>query len=714
MDGWWSMSTAESDAKKMVSVNSHRLDALLRPRSIAIVGASGRDGSFGKQLLHSIQSLGYDGKVYLINPKYEEIEGVPAYPTLAALPEAVDCVSMAIADKALPYNLELAASAGARSAVLFGRAHGLATDGREFTQVLASIAASANMQLCGANCMGFVNLEDQLQMTGFPFSTLCKPGHVALVSHSGSTWSGIVGNLRQLRFNYAISAGQELATGVADYIDFLVQQASTRVICLVIETVRQPEKFLAAVARAREQGIVIIALKLGRSAQGQEFAKSHSGAMSGSADVYDAIFERHGVINVRSLDELMDTAELFAAPRRPQNGLIGLGCDSGGERQLIADLAEPLNLPFAPLAPATVAQLAGLLDAGIEPTNPLDYWGDGNDVIADALLALAADPAVGTLVMATNIPDGQDFTNTCTRALEKVIAGTTKPVVMFGNVATTMSPAECLRYRSWGVPVLMGTETALRALKHYSLHHSKLGLKGEIVADELVPTELVTHWGERLAQAGREGATLQDFDLLRAFNLPVPAGLSTSDVNQAVEFALHTGYPLVAKIDSPDVAHKSDVGGVILGINNDEALRAAFIRLQHIAPGPVLLQQQLGGSELILGMKQDPQFGPTFTVGFGGIYVEILKDFITLLPGDTPQHIEGRLQTLKTFPLLAGARGRSATDLPLLVAVIQRFMRMGLALQDAIQELEINPLLVDGNRMAAVDLLVIPRMETHK
>lgn len=697
----------------MASISSHRLDSLLRPRAIAIVGASGRDGSFGKQLLCSIQSLGYSGKVYLINPKYDEIDGMPAYPTLAALPEVVDCVAMAIGDKALPDNLALAATAGARSAVLFGRAHGLATDGREFTQVLASIAASANMQLCGANCMGFVNLEDRLQMTGFPFSTLRQPGNVALVSHSGSTWSGIVGNLRQLRFNYAISAGQELATGVADYIDFLVQQASTRVICLVLETVRQPEKFLAAVERAREKGIVIVALKLGRSAQGQEFAKSHSGAMSGSADVYDAIFERHGVISVRSLDELMDTAELFAAPRRPHNSLIGLGCDSGGERQLIADLADPLNLPFATLAPTTVVKLADMLDAGIEPSNPLDYWGDGNDVIADALLALAADPAVGTLVMATNIPDGQDFTFTCTRALEKVIAGTTKPVVMFGNVATTMSPAECLLYRSWGIPVLMGTETALRALKHYSLHHMEVDLASAVDADEVLSPEIVAYWGERLEQAGRVFTTLQDFDLLRAFDIPVAAGLSTSDVDQALEFAHRNGYPLVAKIDSPDVAHKSDVGGVILGINSEESLRAAFTRLGQITQGPVLLQQQLGGNELILGMKHDPQFGPTFTVGMGGIYVEILKDFVTLLPDDSAQKIERRLRTLKTFPLLAGARGRAATDLPLLVAVIQRFMRMGFALKDAIQELEINPLLVDGNRMAAVDLLVIPRSETH-
>lgn len=695
----------------MIAAHSHRLDVLLRPRSIAIVGASERDGSFGKLLQQSIQSLGYGGKVYLINPKYDHIDGQQAYPTLAALPESVDCVAMAIADKALPEQLALAAAAEARSAVLFGRAYGHAAEGHEFTQVLASIAASAKMQLCGANCMGFVNLDDKLQMTGFPFSTIKKSGNVAVVSHSGSTWSGIVGNLRQLRFNYAISAGQELVTGVADYIDFLIRQDSTKVICLILESVRQPEKFLEAAARARDKGVIIIALKLGRSTQGQEFAKSHSGAISGSANVYDAIFERYGVIGVSTLDELMDTAELFAAPRRPHNDLIGLGCDSGGERQLIADLCEPLDLPFALLAPETVARLEGLLDAGFEATNPLDYWGDGKDVIADSLLALAADPSVGTLVMATNIPDGQNFTNTCSRALEKTFAGTTKPVVMFGNVANTMSPAECQRYRSWGVPVLMGTETALRALQHYSRHHRKGRLPVERFVGEVVPTALVTHWDERLALAGRTGKNLQDFDLLRAFGLPVPASLSTSNLRQALVFAKQTGYPLVVKIDSPDVAHKSDVGGVILGINSDDSLRSAFAQLQHIAPGPVMLQQQLGGSELILGMKHDPQFGVTFSVGFGGIYVEVLKDFVTLLPGDTSAFIESKLRSLKMFALLAGARGRKVTDLPLLVGVIQRFIRMGSALHASVQELEINPLLVDGNRIAAVDLLVIPRAE---
>jgi acetate---CoA ligase (ADP-forming) len=707
------MSSAEMNTHTRLTGAPHRLDALLRPRSIAIVGASGREDSFGRQLQRSIGSLGYEGQIYLINPKYEQINGLRAYPSLAALPEPVDCVAMAIADPALPRNLELAAAARARSAVLFGRAHGQDETGRELTQALSCIAQAANMSLCGANCMGFVNLVDKLQMTGFPFSTLEQPGQVALVSHSGSTWSGIVGNLRQLRFNYAISAGQELATGVADYIDFLVQQASTRVICLVLETVRQPEKFLAAVQRARDKGIVIIALKLGRSAQGQIFAQSHSGAMSGSADVYDAVFARHGVIGVRTLDELMDTAELFAAPRRPHNAKIGLGCDSGGERQLIADLSESLDLPFASLSPQTVSKLEGLLDPGVEASNPLDYWGDGKDVIADALLALADDPEVGTLVMATNIPDGQDFTDTCTRALHTAWAGTTKPLVMMGHVANTMSPAECERYRAWGVPVLMGTETALRALAHYSRYHAPDPQSREQGPMPAFSEQAIARWRDRLVQAARCGQSVQDFDLLRDFDMPVPASHSTAQVDEALAFAARVGFPLVVKIDDPGVAHKSDMGGVVLGIDSQAALQEAFKRLQAIAPGPVLIQQQCKGSEWILGMKLDPQFGPTFTFGLGGIFVEIMKDFTTLLPGDSLQTIEQRIRVLKTCPILTGARGRPVTDLQQLAAVVQGFMRMALALEDSIQEMEINPLLVDGNRMVAVDLLVIAREETQ-
>lgn len=692
-------------------MHTHFLNPLLRPKSLAILGASEREGSFGFNLYQSIKSLGYSGKIWLVNPKYEKIYGETAYPELAAVPASIDCAAMAIADKALPQAIHSAARAGVRAAVLFGRSWGKHEDGRSLTQVLTATAAEANMTLCGSNCMGYVNLEDKLQLTGFPFSQLKESGSIGLISHSGSTWSAIVGNLRQLHFNYAISAGQELTTGVADYIDFLLSQPSTQVICLVLETVRQPENFLSALERAQKQHVPIIALKLGRSKKGQEFAKSHSGAMSGSADVYDAIFERNGVISVRSLDELMDTAELFAAKRKPHNGLIGLGCDSGGERQLIADLSEQLQLPFAELANETVQELEEIMDPGIEASNPLDYWGDGRDYIAKSLLAMAQDANVGTLVMASNIPDGQNFTQTCVTALQKVIASTHKPVVFFGNVANTMSPNVCQFFRNQGIPVLMGTETALRALKHYSSYHEEqyrnLRLPKTLSLVE-VPAARVEYWQTRLHQAAQAEVSLQDFDLLKDFDIPIAPCASVTDIHSALEFARMADWPLVAKIDLPAVEHKSDMGGVILDITNDESLLQAIKKLQIMGSRNVLLQKQAKGSELILGMKRDPQFNMLFTVGFGGVFVEILKDYVTLLPHDSAALIAEKLCSLKTWPLFSGARGSKITNPENLVEVIQKFMRMGMHLQDYIEEMEINPLLADGNNFTAVDLLVIP------
>ena len=696
-----------------LAIRNHPLDRLLKPRSIAIVGASPREGSFGNMIERSIASLGFEGQVFLINPKYSEIHGRPAYASLQDLPSAPDCVAMAIADAALPSALETAARAGAGSSVLFGRSYGVDSAGREITQTLAAIAQEANMQLCGANCMGFVNLDAKLQMTGFPFETLREPGHVALISHSGSTWSGIVGNLRGMRFNTAISAGQELATGVAQYMDYLITQPSTRVICLVLETVRQPTEFLAALDRARAAGIVVVALKLGRSERGQAFAKSHSGALSGSADVLDAVFVRHGVVIVHTLDEMMDTAELFAATRKPHNGSFALGSDSGGERQLIADLAEPLHISFAPLSAATVERLSGLLSPGVEATNPLDYWGDGQDVIADCLLAMAEDPAVGTVVMATNMAQGQDFMVTCSQALEKTWAASTKPIVLMGNVSATMSPAECNRFRAMGIPVLMGTETALRALAHYSAHFqpqaSEASMERALTPTPKPPSpERLAHWKTALQDCAKADQSLQSFALLEDFGLPTAQGLSTSDWGQALAFSEKVGFPLVAKIDAPEVAHKSDMGGVILGITNAQQLQAAWNELQAKLPGAVLLQRQLQGTELILGMQKDPSFGPIFTVGLGGIFVEIMKDVALLLPNDSKQTIRNAVLGLRSAALLQGARGRAVADMEALTQVIQNFMAMGIALQDAIQEAEINPLLVSGSDMAAVDCLVIP------
>ena len=346
---------------------------LLRPRTVAIVGASNREGAFSLSLLRSVRSHGYSGTIYPVNPRHDAVEGLRCHTSISKLPTVPDCVLYAVGDKNLLASIEESAACGVSSGVVFGRAHGSSADGRDLQESISSIGRSAGMAICGANCMGYLNLLDGLQVAGMPFAGLHKRSGVSLLSHSGSTWTGLVGNRREIGFDFAISAGQELVTNVGHYIDFLLDIGTTRAIACVIETVRDPERFLSAAQKADRMGVPIIVLKLGRSEDSRRFAVSHSGAMSGSAAVYDAVFNAHNVIRVRTLDELLDTVELFANLRRPQNAGVGIGTDSGGERQLIVDLATDIGLHLPKLEESSVSKINALLDPGMEAANPLDY-----------------------------------------------------------------------------------------------------------------------------------------------------------------------------------------------------------------------------------------------------------------------------------------------------------------------------------------------------
>ena len=568
-------------------------------------------------------------------------------------------------------------------------------------------ARRAGVAVCGANCMGFVNLLDGIQVTGMPFKRLGPTGGVALISHSGSTWSGLLGNQRGIGFNFAVSAGQEMATTVAEYIVYMASEPSTRVIACILETVRDPAVFVAALRDARERGIPVVILKLGRSVAGQAFAQSHTGALSGSADVHEAVFERCGAVSVRSLDELLDTCELFLRGRKPPRAGIGVVTDSGGERQLIADLAADIGVELAPLHETTAARLAQSLDPDIEPANPLDYWGNvGSSILLPCLQAVADDPGVGITVLATNMAIGRDYPVECSGALETLKRDHADGVVLMGNISSTLSPLEAARLRSGWIPVLMGTETGLRALRHFTRYHfGRLAPPRPSAADPAV----IARWIDRLAARGQGGLDAEtSFSMLADFGIPLARWIATDDVQAAVRFADEAGYPVVAKIDAADVAHKSDVGGVVLGVGSAAAIGAAAARLQALGFGKrLLLQRQLGGTELLVGMSTDPQFGPVFTIGGGGVFVEIFKDYALCLPGDAEATILGKIESLKVSKVLRGARGREPADLQAIAAVIAKFMDMGAALSGLVEEIEINPFMIDGTSIAAVDALVV-------
>jgi acyl-CoA synthetase (NDP forming) len=308
---------------------------------------------------------------------------------------------------------------------------------------------------------------------------------------------------------------------------------------------------------------------------------------------------------------------------------------------------------------------------------------------------------------------GRDYAVECSGALEALQRGEPGGVVLMGNISSTLSPVECARLRSGGIPVLMGTETGLRALRHFTRYHFERMAPPR--RSEAAPA-MVARWTARLAARGPGGLDAEtSFSMLSDFGIPLAPWIATEDAAAAVRFAHETGYPVVAKIDAADVAHKSDVGGVMLGLGSAAAVGAAAAQLQALGfGGKLLLQKQIAGTELIVGMSTDPQFGPVFTVGGGGVFVEVFQDFALCLPGDAEATILGKLMSLKVCKVLQGARGRAAADLPAIAAVIAKFMDACIAVSELVEEIEINPLLVDGASIAAVDALIVLKQKAAR
>lgn len=692
----------------MISAGAVSLQALLRPRSIAVVGASTREGSFGQRLLQSLTSGRYGGTIYPINPRYDEIAGLRCYPDLASLPEAADCAAFAVSDDLVEVALSDAAAAGVRAAVLFGRAYEAPSDGPSRVARLAAIARSAGMAVCGNNCMGYFNTVDGIKMSGNPPPMAATAGSVGLISHSGSTWSGLLGNQRDMVFNYAISAGQEIATTMAEYLEFLLASPETRVIACLMETVRAPDRFIAAIEKADRQGIPVVVLKLGRTERGRRFALAHSGALAGSDAAYGAIFARHNVIRVYSPDELMDTVELLRCPRRPAGGGIGIVTDSGGERELIVDLATDLGAPLADITPATTDRLVDILDPGMEPQNPVDSYGDGRTLMEECLHALSDDPGVGVVAMATNLVHGRAYARTSSEAIERVFAATEKPALVFGNLHSSISREEATRLRTLGVPVLMGTASALTAMRN--LIDWQRHRKAERREAPALPSRAVLDEAASLVQAkGTALALPAAFRLLDLFGVPAAAGTFADNLSAAIAAAERLGYPVALKTAAPDILHKTEAGGVALGLTDRVGVTEAYTRIAAACGSLVQVQPQVeAGVEVLLGMTNDPQFGPMVTVALGGILTELLADAVTFQPPIDAATARTCLQRLKGARLLHGYRGRPAADLDALGMTIARFSVLCASIGHMFSAIDVNPVIAGPSGACAVDALFLP------
>ena len=386
--------------------------------------------------------------------------------------------------------------------------------------------------------------------------------------------------------------------GVALLFDFLngLHDAANSIATIVSTRVLRPQYAVLWAAFFNFIAFLFFGLHVAKTV-GSGIVAPVSGALSGTAAVYDAVFQRYNIIQTKTPDELLDTVELFVSSRRPSAPGIGLGTDSGGERQLLADIATDIGLKFPNLTESTVAEIDGYLDPGMTPANPLDYWGDGGDVMAPCLIALAKDPSVGTVVMASNMPSGRPFLKQCATAITTVHDATEKPVVLMGNMSSTMSPDMIAHIRAYGIPVLMGTETSLRAIKHFLNYSERVGIPEKENYFDVSP--LAQGWLNRFTHSSDVAlSSVEGFRLLSDYGLDVPPFIAIEDANQLEEFGNQFGYPIVIKIDDPKISHKTEVGGVLTGIGDPGEALIAYTRLGELHPhSPIIAQSQVKGAE---------------------------------------------------------------------------------------------------------------------
>jgi acyl-CoA synthetase (NDP forming) len=740
---------------------------MLEARSVAIVGASARPDSFGARMLAEAAKSPARPVIYPVNPRYSRIEGRQCYPALTDLPGPVDLVLLGVPDPALEAQLTLAADLACRSAVIFGNAHedpppgnGLPARGDSATRRggtslspeqhqsapaapgfdplrarLATIARSAGMELCGAGCMGFANVAYGLRAMGYIEPDPLPAGPVALVTHSGSVFSMLLRTRRAFGYTLAVSAGQELVTAAPSYLSYALDKPETKVLALVMEAMRQPDQLREVLEAAAGRDLPVVLLTAGNSASGRAMVAAHSGALAGSGAGWEALARGYGVHRVADLAELADALELFslqtkrrragprplsARPLSPGHGIATVH-DSGLERAHTADVADELGVPFAAISDSTKARLGELLDPGLVPANPLDVWGTGaspRELFGGCLAALAADDSVQVVALAVDLVKELDGDESYKLALLDVAAQTEKPLVVIANVPGAIDQETAALLRGSAIGVLEGMRPGLLAVRHLLAHQADRPERSPAPPVTGAARSARTAQLSRSARLARARKLLQasptsgsaQLALLAEYGIRVALTSPVSGPAEAVAAAACIGYPVVLKTDEPSIAHKSDVGGVVLGIADEPALRAAYADLaSRLGPAALVCETVPPGVELALGVVTDPDLGPLIVVGAGGTLVELIADRAVALPPVTHDGAMPLLSGLKISKLLAGLRGAQPANLEAIAAAITALSTLATDLGPDLEALDINPLICSATGAIAVDALVLPR-----
>ena len=686
-------------------------ETLFRPKTVAIVGASDTGGGgWPRAIYDNLEQAGFPSRVYLINPRREELWGQKVYPNFAAVPEKIDLALSLVPAEAAPDVLAEGVANGLKTALVFAARFGEGgdADGEVRARRLRDLCDNGGLRICGPNCMGVVSLRENLLF--YPASRVrgLPHGPVGVVFQSGGTFQYWLsqGAVRGLGFSYAVSSGNELNLDIADYINFMVEDPDTRLIACMIEGIRRPEAFMAAAEKALAANKPVLALKVGTSERGRTATESHTGALASDNDVFDAMCIKYGIVRCATLDDMIETALAFQAGRIPKGPRVAMAGYSGGAKGLFLDYAAAEGLELATLSDDTKEKLAPLIDRGLAPDNPLDT-GAGlasqAGKFSEICRIMTADPGVDMFSMQGQLPVKSDDQADPEAFASVVRIG--KPIISHGRMSQNITPDGRAFQAATGVPFLQGLPESVRALKAL-VDYGKRERRGI---------------GPMPAPAPNPGLAEDDFNAaLIRHNITPPKSAFAATAEDAALKAAGIGFPVALKIISPQASHKTEIGGVALDLLDEIAVRAEADsmrdRLSHMDPGAevsgFLIQEMVSGLEIIVGVREDPQFGPFMVLGLGGIYVEALKDVAFRLLPVSGEDAGDMLDELRAKALLGEFRGAPARDRKALIRAAAGLSALYLDYRNVLSDLEINPLIVldDGDGVRAVDVRPVKRV----
>ena len=703
-------------------MSEHRLQSFFWPRSIAVLGASPDTHRIRGRLLHQLRENGYPGRILPINPSYQDIGGLRCHASIGQVGEPVDLALVAIPAAGVAAAVEECAQAGVRNALIISS--GFAEEGgaaRDMQAALVEVTRRTGIRACGPNCEGYFNALGKVATTFSPTvevkedegRVLVSERRMGVIAQSGGIGFALFnrGQAAGIGFSYVISTGNEADLNMAEFLDYMVEDPNTHAVMLFCEAVRDGPAFVAALAKARRLGKPIIAIKVGRSEAGSRASASHTASLSGAYTAYRAVFDHYGVIEAEDPDEAVAIAGVLLTCPLPKGRRVGIITPSGGGGVWMADTMSASGLIVPPLSPATQASLRAVMPSYGAPGNPVDVTAQGSNTapaVMTAMETLAQSNEIDMVVLITSLTSETRVSLDAER-VRATAARCGKPMTVW----TYTLPSEFGRRVAAGCGLfthsdLRNVGVALGRLADYAEVQARPlpALPGDVPSAQL-PADLPRVLTEHRAKA-----------LLAAFGVPQGDERLATTATEAAEAANALGYPVALKVASPDLPHKTEAGGVILGLQGQHSVTAGFDQIiasaQRHKPDAriegVLVQKMAPrGHELVIGMVNDPTFGPIMMVGMGGTLVELMADVVHRpAPVDVGQAAD-MLHNLKSAKLLRGYRGEAPVDIAPAAALVANLSQAALAWRARVAEMELNPVILhaDGSGLTIADALIM-------